>query len=168
MSLLARLARSWRINVAHYHVIRAARSKNLSLFTDSSRAFAAETSSESEDEGDTVHVTDACVQRLRELREEGSKSKGGGGGGSAKLRVRVDSGGCSGFQYSFTMDDATEEGDRTISKSDIQIVVDEVSFQFLKGATIDYTEELIKSAFEVTSNPNADSSCGCGNSFVLK
>ncbi len=48
----------------------------------------------------------------------------------------------------------------------MQIVVDEVSMQFLKGATVDYTEELIKSAFEVTSNPNAESSCGCGNSFV--
>ena len=76
------------------------------ISSDSPRAFAAETS-ESEDEAGTVHVTDACVQRLRELREEG-----GANNKNVLLRVRVDSGGCSGFQYSFTLDSATEEGDR--------------------------------------------------------
>ena len=82
------------------------------------------------------------------------------------LRVRVDSGGCSGFQYTFDLDTEAEEGDRVFTKEDVKVVVDEVSMQFLKGATVDYTEELIKASFEVTSNPNAESSCGCGNSFV--
>ena len=52
------------------------------------------------------------------------------------------------------------------SKDGVQVIVDDVSAQFLRGATIDYTEELIKSSFEITANPNAESSCGCGNSFV--
>mmetsp|Transcript_15920 Transcript_15920/g.40611 ORF Transcript_15920/g.40611 Transcript_15920/m.40611 type:complete len:86 (+) Transcript_15920:157-414(+) len=84
------------------------------------------------------------------------------------LRVRVDSGGCSGFQYSFSLDGDMQEEDRVFTKGDVSLVVDDVSLQFLRGATVDFTEELIKSSFEVTSNPNAESSCGCGNSFVVK
>ena len=164
MALLARLSRAWRRNLVHYHVVRAARSEHLTaLFTtDHQRTFAAETS-ESEDEASTVHITDRCVERIKQLRE-GQEAEDI----STMLRIRVDSGGCSGFQYSFNLDSAIEEGDRTFSKDGVQVVVDEVSMEFLKGATVDYTEELIKSSFEVTNNPNADSSCGCGNSFVLK
>jgi len=116
----------------------------------------------SEEESDALHITDACAERIRELRRAGE----GGEGDGDKLRIRVDSGGCSGFQYTFDLESSTEEGDRIFEKEDVQIVVDEVSMQFLKGATVDYTVELIKASFEITSNPNAESSCGCGNSFV--
>eukprot|EP00213_Chloropicon_mariensis_P000186 CAMPEP_0197477182 /NCGR_PEP_ID=MMETSP1309-20131121/14563_1 /TAXON_ID=464262 /ORGANISM="Genus nov. species nov., Strain RCC998" /LENGTH=158 /DNA_ID=CAMNT_0043017993 /DNA_START=66 /DNA_END=542 /DNA_ORIENTATION=+ len=156
MALLARLSAGWRSYLVHSHALRVARCQNLALLRESRKNFSAEVS---EDEECQLHITDACVERIRRLKENAE-------GGNMLLRIRVDSGGCSGFQYSFTLDDVSEEGDRTFSKEDVQIVVDEVSMQFLKGATVDYTEELIKSAFEVTSNPNAESSCGCGNSFV--
>lgn len=109
-----------------------------------------------------LSITDACVERMKALRAQNP------GDAAAALRVKVDSGGCSGFQYSFNLDANTEEDDRVFTKDGVTIVVDEISMEFLKGSTIHYTEELIKSSFEVTENPNAESSCGCGNSFVAK
>jgi len=111
---------------------------------------------------DGVSITNACAERIRELKTQNPDDA------NKMLRVRVDSGGCSGFQYSFSLDGDMQEEDRVFTKGDVSLVVDDVSLQFLRGATVDFTEELIKSSFEVTSNPNAESSCGCGNSFVVK
>lgn len=88
--------------------------------------------------------------------------------GERMLRVSVEGGGCSGFQYNFTLDDIQNPDDRVFEKEGIKVVVDEVSYGFVKGATVDYIEELIRSSFMVTTNPNAEGGCSCGNSFAAK
>ena len=80
-----------------------------------------------------------------------------------KLRVYITGGGCSGFQYGFTFDDQVNEGDMTIEKQGVGLVVDPMSLQYLVGGSVDYTEGLEGSRFIVT-NPNAKSTCGCGSS----
>jgi iron-sulfur cluster insertion protein len=83
-----------------------------------------------------------------------------------KLRVYITGGGCSGFQYGFTFDDQINDGDMTIEKQGVELVVDPMSLQYLVGGAVDYTEGLEGSRFIVT-NPNAKSTCGCGSSFSI-
>ncbi|MGB0906044.1 MAG: iron-sulfur cluster insertion protein ErpA [Maricaulaceae bacterium] len=82
------------------------------------------------------------------------------------MRVAVEGGGCSGFQYKFDFADAPESDDTVIEKDGARVVVDEMSLEFLAGSEIDYTNELIGSAFKI-HNPNAVSGCGCGTSFAV-
>ena len=83
-----------------------------------------------------------------------------------KLRVYITGVGCSGFQYGFTFDDQVNDGDMTIAKQGVALVVDPLSLQYLVGGSVDYTEGLEGSRFVVT-NPNATSTCGCGSSFSI-
>src|SRR3954471_3912083 len=83
-----------------------------------------------------------------------------------KLRVFVSGGGCSGFQYGFTFDEAQNEDDTVMEKNGVQLLIDAMSFQYLTGAEIDYTEGLEGAQF-VIKNPNATSTCGCGSSFSV-
>ena len=85
---------------------------------------------------------------------------------NAFMRVAVEGGGCSGFQYTFKFDTQKNGDDLVFSKNGIEVVVDEVSLELVHGGTLDYVEELIGSYFQVT-NPNASSSCGCGTSFSI-
>ncbi|RME14671.1 MAG: iron-sulfur cluster assembly accessory protein [Alphaproteobacteria bacterium] len=103
-------------------------------------------------------VTERAFARLREI--------GAGDSGKA-LRIAVEGGGCSGFQYDISLDDPAE-GDLILANEDgtERVVIDEVSLPFLADATIDYTEELIGARF-VIDNPNATASCGCGTSFSI-
>ena len=101
-------------------------------------------------------VTSRAFERLHEI--------GAGAGGKA-LRVAVEGGGCSGFQYDISLDDPAE-GDLVLEQNGERVVVDEVSLPFLANAVIDFSEELIGARF-VIENPNATSSCGCGTSFSM-
>lgn len=101
-------------------------------------------------------VTDRAFARLAEI--------GAGDSGKA-LRVAVEGGGCSGFQYDISLDDPAE-GDLVLEGGGERVVIDEVSLPFLSNAVIDFTEELIGARF-VIENPNASSSCGCGTSFSM-
>ncbi len=83
-----------------------------------------------------------------------------------KLRVYITGGGCSGFQYGFTFDEKVNEGDTTIEKQGVTLVVDPMSLQYLIGGVVDYTEGLEGSRFFV-NNPNATTTCGCGASFSV-
>ena len=83
-----------------------------------------------------------------------------------RLRVLVTGGGCSGFEYGFTFDEDIEEDDSTFENGGVQLVVDSLSYQYLKGAEIDFLENLQGARFVVT-NPNAETTCGCGNSFSV-
>jgi iron-sulfur cluster insertion protein len=83
-----------------------------------------------------------------------------------KLRVYITGGGCSGFQYGFTFDESVNDGDTTIEKCGVTLVVDPMSLQYLIGGTVDYTEGLEGSRFFV-DNPNATTTCGCGASFSV-
>ncbi len=82
------------------------------------------------------------------------------------LRVTVSGGGCSGFQYGFSLDDTVNPDDRTFEREGVVTVIDEASLDLLAGAEIDYVEELVGASFQV-KNPNATSSCGCGASFSI-
>ncbi|CAM3773657.1 iron-sulfur cluster insertion protein ErpA [Polynucleobacter antarcticus] len=101
--------------------------------------------------------TDSAAAKVADLiAEEGNPE--------LKLRVFVQGGGCSGFQYGFTFDDAVNEDDTLFEKNGVTLLVDSMSFQYLVGAEIDYKEDINGSQF-VIKNPNASSSCGCGSSF---
>ncbi len=82
------------------------------------------------------------------------------------FRVLVSGGGCSGFQYNFSLDDTRHEDDQVLTEHGVEVVIDEASAALLAGAQIDYVEELIGASFQI-KNPNASSSCGCGNSFSI-
>jgi iron-sulfur cluster insertion protein len=82
------------------------------------------------------------------------------------LRVAVSGGGCSGFQYHFTLEQARQEDDRSFTRAGAEVVIDETSLDLLAGAELDYVEDLSGAAFQVR-NPNAASSCGCGMSFSI-
>eukprot|EP00741_Cyanophora_paradoxa_P008556 tig00001339_g8281.t1 len=107
-----------------------------------------------------IVFTDKCVKRVKALAAKGGKP--------AILRVAVSGGGCSGFQYSFALDENVEAGDRIFERDGVKIVVDDVSLGFLRGSVLDFEEEMIRSAFKIASNPNAAASCGCGSSFTAK
>lgn len=106
-----------------------------------------------------VRVTDSAFRRLAEIIAED-------GGTDMVLRVAVSGGGCSGFQYGFTLDDTVQEDDVTIERDGVKVVIDSTSLDLLAGAEIDFVEELSGAAFRIR-NPNATSSCGCGNSFAV-
>jgi iron-sulfur cluster assembly accessory protein len=82
------------------------------------------------------------------------------------LRLAVTGGGCSGFQYNFTLDDARMDDDLVIERDGATVLVDPMSLDFLRGAELDFVDDLIGAAFKVV-NPNASSSCGCGTSFSV-
>jgi iron-sulfur cluster insertion protein len=88
------------------------------------------------------------------------------GNAAVMLRLSVSGGGCSGFQYGFTLDDSRQEDDLTFQRDGVTLVVDSVSLDLLGGAEVDFVEDLSGSYFQVR-NPNAKSSCGCGNSFAI-
>ena len=101
--------------------------------------------------------TDSAASKVKELIEEA-------GNPGLKLRVFVTGGGCSGFQYGFTFDEDVNEDDTTMEKNGVTLLIDPMSYQYLVGAEIDFTEGLEGSQF-VIRNPNATSTCGCGSSF---
>ena len=82
------------------------------------------------------------------------------------LRLAVSGGGCSGFQYNFVLDECRQDDDLVLAQDGATVLIDPVSLDFLKGAEIDFTDDLIGQAFKV-NNPNATSSCGCGTSFAI-
>ena len=103
--------------------------------------------------------TDSAAIKVRELiKEEGNDA--------LMLRVFISGGGCSGFQYGFTFDESITEGDTVVEKEGVKLLVDPMSFQYLAGAEIDYTEGLEGAQF-VIRNPNATTTCGCGSSFSV-
>ena len=85
---------------------------------------------------------------------------------NALLRVRVVGGGCSGFQYQLALDDESRDGDQVIEKNGVRMLIDERSLPYLEGTEIDYVEDLMGAGFRF-NNPNAVSSCGCGESFQV-
>lgn len=103
--------------------------------------------------------TDAAANKVKELIDEE-------GNLDLKLRVFVTGGGCSGFQYGFTFDEIASDDDAVMEKNGVTLLIDPMSYQYLVGAEIDYSEGLEGSQF-VIKNPNATSTCGCGSSFSV-
>ena len=104
-----------------------------------------------------IKFTDSAASKVKELIEEE-------GNPDLKLRVFVTGGGCSGFQYGFTFDEDAADDDTALQKNGVTLLIDPMSYQYLVGAEIDFSEGLEGSQF-VIRNPNATSTCGCGSSF---
>ena len=111
------------------------------------------------DNADVIAVTDSAVSKVRALIEDE-------GNAELKLRVFVTGGGCSGFQYGFTFDENINDGDTAIEKDGVTFLIDPMSYQYLVGAELDYTEGLQGAQF-IIKNPNASTTCGCGSSFSI-
>lgn len=106
-----------------------------------------------------IHFSDRAAHKVRDLIE-------GEGNDALKLRVFITGGGCSGFSYGFTFDEDIADDDALIENGGVTMVVDPMSYQYLAGAEVDYREDLQGAQF-VVQNPNASSTCGCGNSFSI-
>ena len=104
-------------------------------------------------------ITDNAFEKIQEILSEENNP-------NLKLRTFVQGGGCSGFQYGFTLDEDQNEDDFVIGKDNIIVLVDAMSMQYLTGAVIDYKEDLMGASFSI-SNPNAETTCGCGSSFSV-
>ena len=136
-------------------------------------------SSDREGEGGGIVVTASCASRIRQLASARPNPD------AVYLRLYVDAGGCSGFQYKFLLlsedDDGggggegeSEDGtidpeeDVVFSRDGMRVVVDRTSLDLLRGSTIDYVSEMIRSSFAVVGNPQSESACGCGSSFAVR
>ncbi|MGE3149439.1 MAG: iron-sulfur cluster insertion protein ErpA [Pseudorhodoplanes sp.] len=105
-----------------------------------------------------VTVTERAATKIAQILK--------GEPGEAMLRVSVEGGGCSGFQYKFDIERDRADDDIVIARNDATVLIDPVSLGFLAGSEIDYVDDLIGASFKI-NNPNAKSSCGCGTSFAL-
>ena len=110
-------------------------------------------------EGATVGFTESAANKVKALVEEEANP-------NLKLRVSVDGGGCSGFQYAFAFDENVSDDDTVVEKNGATVVVDVTSMQYLNGSEVDYLEGLEGARF-VVNNPNATATCGCGSSFSV-
>src|SRR6185295_15387336 len=115
-------------------------------------------SSEMSVESQPVTLTARAAKRIAEILK--------GEPGAPMLRLAVTGGGCSGFQYDFCLDEARADDDLMIARDGAVVLIDPVSLDFVKGAEIDFVDEMIGASFKV-NNPNATSSCGCGTSFSV-
>ncbi len=106
-----------------------------------------------------LKFTDAAANKVKSLIEEENNP-------ALKLRIYISGGGCSGFQYGFSFDENITEGDITVENGGVMLVIDPMSYQYLEGAEVDYTEGLEGAQF-VVRNPNASTTCGCGSSFSV-
>jgi iron-sulfur cluster insertion protein len=106
-----------------------------------------------------ITITDQAQEKIADILAEENNP-------NIKLRIFVQGGGCSGFQYGFTMDEDQNEDDWVIEKEKVTMLVDSMSYQYLVGATVDYKEDLHGSSFSI-KNPNATTTCGCGSSFSI-
>jgi len=113
----------------------------------------------SEVEERRILLTESAARRIAILKTQENAE-------DAFLRIAVSGGGCSGFQYGFSFDDQRNEDDFVFERDGVGIVVDEVSLGLLSGAEVDFVEDLMGASFQIR-NPNAASSCGCGNSFSI-
>lgn len=104
-----------------------------------------------------ITISESAKTKIKDLLYEENNPK-------LSLRTFVQGGGCSGFSYGFTFDEEINEDDFTIPLDEFKVLIDAMSMQYLSGAEIDYREELIGSSFSIT-NPNAQTTCGCGSSF---
>ncbi|MDY0870301.1 iron-sulfur cluster insertion protein ErpA [Dongia rigui] len=106
-----------------------------------------------------VTVSENAAKRIAQL-------KAMEGDDDLMLRLSVSGGGCSGFQYGFSFDKSTQQDDHTFERNGVRVVIDDTSLDLLSGAEIDFVEDLVGASFQI-KNPNASSSCGCGNSFSV-
>lgn len=106
-----------------------------------------------------INLTDNAIEKLKDILSEDPDI-------ANKFRISIQGGGCSGMSYGFSLDTDVNEDDFTFDFSGVGVLIDSMSSQYMQGATIDYKEDLSGSSF-VISNPNAETTCGCGSSFSV-
>jgi iron-sulfur cluster insertion protein len=106
-----------------------------------------------------LDFSDSAARKLKALQDEESNP-------DLMLRVSVYGGGCSGFQYTFSLDEEIKPADKTVEKDGVTLIIDQASYQYLAGSEVDFSEGL-EGAMFVVNNPNATSTCGCGASFSV-
>jgi len=127
----------------------------------SSKLYCTEKQFSSQEESPDLNISESCRQKLRELNAGSDSTK--------MLRLVVEGGGCSGFQYKFDLDDSTNSDDRIFGcEPNCQVVVDEVSLSLVRGAHVEFHTELIRSSFRIANNPQSAEGCSCGASFSVK
>lgn len=104
-----------------------------------------------------LKVTEECVKRLQEICDP-----------NEFLRLSVESGGCSGFQYKFELDTSVAQDDCVFENQGVKVVIDTTSLNYVRGSTVDYEQQLIRAAFKLIGNPKAEDGCSCGASFSIK
>lgn len=117
----------------------------------------AETKTDYNNVSSLVNISESCVKKLKAFQNT-----------KQYLRVSVEAGGCSGFNYKFSLDTPAKDEDLFIEKDSVKILIDKESIDYLKGSTIDFHEELIRAGFRVLNNPNSEQGCSCGTSFSIK
>lgn len=106
-----------------------------------------------------ISISQAATKKIKQIIDEEGNS-------DLKLRIFVEGGGCSGFQYGFTLEEKTSEDDFTFKKDDVEVIVDAMSMQYLQEAEIDYEKTMLSAEFKI-KNPNVKATCGCGSSFTV-
>lgn len=104
-----------------------------------------------------MNITESAINKLEQLLSQDDNT-------NAKIRIYVEGGGCSGFQYGFAIEDDKQEDDLVFEEKNIQILVDPISFTYLEGITVDFKNDINGERFAI-QNPQAASTCGCGSSF---
>jgi len=106
-----------------------------------------------------IELTESAKNKISEIiREEGNLN--------LSLRAFIEGGGCNGFNYGFTLDESQQDDDFVVAAGDFKLLVDSISLEYLRGATIDFKKSIMSSNFIIT-NPNSKSTCGCGSSFSV-
>lgn len=152
----------------HTSVLGIVRGQRCALMSSTVPEIVVTKSTDIPQESRIINISNSCAKRIKELSQKKLQNCTEEDG--YYLRVFVDAGGCSGFQYKFELEnnELIEDDDKVFEKDGARVIVDESSLNLLQGSTVDFVQEMIRSSFIIKDNPQSESACGCGSSFAVK